>query len=287
MANSFYLLSLLILASTIWAETPVLSWTKLTTTDGRSFSDVKVMAVESTGIKIIHKSGVARLNYLHLPNDARSSFQYDSTAAKKALDDMEKSNLQERAKFESVKAQQAAAEKSAREESAKAQKSIDRQASIKTLEELTANQVTVEKDRFTGVSSIDCVNSVELDGWVKITAWCTYEDLSEPRFMLYLRRRASSWRWLDFHDCYILVDGHSRRSKDQELLTEVMPRGGVYEAIGVPMDLSEAEAFVKSPSAAVKVGIDEYDLTAVHKMPMAYVVAQYQLELEKQKKQTK
>lgn len=57
------------------------AWLRLALNDGREYHGVKLMAVEPSGIKVMHSSGVARISYEQLPGEVAAWFPHDAVKA--------------------------------------------------------------------------------------------------------------------------------------------------------------------------------------------------------------
>ena len=81
----------------------------LKTRGGKEYKDIKVMAVEADGLKIMHAAGMAKIPYEQLPDDLQTKYAFDPTKA------AEKRTADDAAKKMSAEQARAAAAKSARE----------------------------------------------------------------------------------------------------------------------------------------------------------------------------
>jgi len=56
---------------------------KLTTTDGKTYTDVTVKEVQPDGIRIFHSDGATKISFDRLPEDIRAQFNFDANDAEK------------------------------------------------------------------------------------------------------------------------------------------------------------------------------------------------------------
>ena len=84
--------SLLILIAVLWAL-PAYAET-WTTTDGKTYVDVKVIRVEDDAITILYKDGGALVPLFKLPPPLQKRFSYDPVKAKIAADNRAKADAE-------------------------------------------------------------------------------------------------------------------------------------------------------------------------------------------------
>ena len=66
----------------------------LKTRGGKEYKDIKVMAVEADGLKIMHAAGMAKIPYEQLPDDLQTKYAFDpAKAAEKRVDDAKKRKI--------------------------------------------------------------------------------------------------------------------------------------------------------------------------------------------------
>lgn len=248
------------------------SYSSLETLDGKRYSNVTVQAVESSGIKISHAAGVARVNFLHLPEALRAAYKFDPKDAQDSLDANALIAKQQQEKLDAIK------KTDQRTVAANVQQQQQLLKDVKTdqLNKMVDNVLTVKKDRFTGSTTISFRHDLKLNEDVEVSGWVLCTSSNDAFFHLRFTRIADSWRWLSYHKAYWLVDGVSRY-EDSDLTTNVLSGGRVYEAFSFSMNRDQAKEFVKSKSAAVKIGIDEFDLTDEHRSVIAALLYKHQL----------
>jgi hypothetical protein len=247
--NALPCLILLMLISLSAGQVPT-GWPVLKTTEGKEYKDVKVTLVEPGGIKIMHAGGIARLAMMELPPEIRSLFQFNADAAKalaaKELDEKE------------------AAQKA---------------GTLKKAMQLTNDLVTVKEDKFTKNLEISFKEPVRVTGTIDVTAH--YEGVAgevDPLFTLLFQRVDREWRWMKHHPSYVLIDGQSWKAKER-LRTDVFKGGRVYESIAIYFTPQQAAAFSQAKEVAIKIGLDELQLTPEMRLTLATVYTRWLTEM--------
>lgn len=234
-------------------QTPT-GWPVLKTTEGKEYKDVKVTLVEPGGIKIMHTGGITRLAMMELPPEVRSLFQFNATAAKA----------------------QAAKELDEKEAAQKA-------VTLKKAMQITNDSVTVKEDKFTKNLEISFKEPVRVTGTVDVTAH--YEGVVgevDPLFTLLFQRVDREWRWMKHHPSYVLIDGESWKAKER-LRTDVFKGGRVYESIAIYFTPQQAAAFSQAKAVAIKIGLDEIQLTSEMRLTLATVYTRWLTEIASRK----
>lgn len=270
--NSYWLSRVSILSTLLaFLLTPhllALGWGEFKTADGVVYEDVVVKTVEETGIVVVHKGGVARLNFLELPPSIQGQFKFDRDKADRALLLRKSQEQAAQKKVQEMQAQEAAAKAASSDQ----QKALERKQAEAMLDKLAAGKLKVQKDRFDGTTKIT-FDDVAFDSWISVSAVCKISEDGHPVFLMMFHRQAPYWSWMYHEGIYMLVDGERLFQKDKASTGVI--GGRVSEIMSMDLSEEQIEKLIKAKRWAFKIGSDEFDFTDTHKLPLTVVYLKY------------
>ena len=143
---------------------------------------------------------------------------------------------------------------------------------------LTHSVVTEKVDDFDRRTSIKFIGEgLGLGDGVKLVVSASWKNdsLNPPRFLLLFTRVNQGWQWLKHHDLKALVDDELMEFDQEEITSDVLEAGRVFEAKPLHLNLEQMLRWADAEQIRVRIGVDEYFLKGTDKLPLVAVLANW------------
>ncbi len=143
---------------------------------------------------------------------------------------------------------------------------------------LTQPVITEKVDDFDQRTSIKYSGEPDwLGDGVKIVVTASWKNkaVNPARFLVLFTRVDKGWQWLKSNEVKVLVDDELMEFEQQELQSDVLEGGKVFEAKPIYLSLEQMLRWVAAEKVRVRIGLDEYSLGEKEKLPLLSVLGNW------------